>query len=82
MTACGRSLPGEMPIDDKPCSGLSSTSRTDENVDKVCAIVLKTDETIEAITELSEITWSSMQRILSGDLWMTRVVMKFNLHFD
>ena len=69
---------GEMSIDDKPHSGRPSTSRIDENVEKVYAIVLEDRRrTIEEISKLSGITWSSVQRILSEDLGMRRVTAKF-----
>ena len=48
---------GEMSIDDKPRSGRPSTSRIDENVEKVHAIVLEDRRrTIEEISKLSGIT--------------------------
>ena len=51
---------GEMSIDDKPRSGRLSTSRIDENVEEVHAIVLEDRRrTIEEISKLSGITWSS-----------------------
>lgn len=69
---------GEMSLDDKPRSGRPSTSRIDENVEKVHAIVLEDRRrTIEEISKLSGITWSSVQRILSEDLGMRRVTAKF-----
>lgn len=69
---------GKMSIVDQPCSGRPSTSRTDENVEKVRAIVLEDRRrTIENIAELSNLTWSSVQRIISEDLKMSRIAAKF-----
>ncbi|PNF29210.1 hypothetical protein B7P43_G10794 [Cryptotermes secundus] len=64
---------GEMSIDDKPRSGRPSTARTHENVEKIREII-KEDRrrTIEEIVELSGVTWSSVQRILTEDLGMKR----------
>ncbi|PNF14597.1 hypothetical protein B7P43_G13107 [Cryptotermes secundus] len=69
---------GEMSIDDKPRSGRPSTARTHENVEKIREII-KEDRrrTIEEIVELSGVTWSSVQRILTEDLGMKRVAAKF-----
>ncbi|PNF27354.1 BET1-like protein [Cryptotermes secundus] len=55
-----------------------STARTHENVEKIREII-KEDRrrTIEEIVELSGVTWSSVQRILTEDLGMKRVAAKF-----
>ncbi|KOC61841.1 Putative uncharacterized protein FLJ37770 [Habropoda laboriosa] len=64
---------GEMSIDDKPRSGRPSTARTHENVEKIREIMEKDRRrTIEEIVELSEVTWSSVQQILTEDLGMKR----------
>lgn len=69
---------GEMSIDDKPRSGRPSTARTDENVNTIREIILEDRRrTIEEIVELSGVTWSSVQRILTEDLGMKRVAAKF-----
>ncbi|PNF22187.1 hypothetical protein B7P43_G04939 [Cryptotermes secundus] len=69
---------GEISIDDKPRSGRPSTARTHENFEKIREII-KEDrrQTIEEIVELSGVTWSSVQRILTEDLGMKRVAAKF-----
>ncbi|KAG8278082.1 hypothetical protein J6590_028908 [Homalodisca vitripennis] len=64
-----------MSIEDKPRSGRPSTSRTDENVEKIRELVL-TDrrQTIEELSESSGLTWSSVQRKVRQkrrDLWQT-----------
>ncbi|KOC60091.1 Putative uncharacterized protein FLJ37770, partial [Habropoda laboriosa] len=60
---------GEMSIDDKPRSGRPSTARTHENVEKIREIIEKDRRrTIEEIVELSGVTWSSVQQILTEDL--------------
>ena len=69
---------GGMSIDDQPRSGRPSTSRTDENVQKINELVREDRRrTIEELEELSGISWSSVQRILSEDLCMSRVAAKF-----
>ncbi|PNF28454.1 hypothetical protein B7P43_G15580 [Cryptotermes secundus] len=69
---------GEMSIDDKPRSGCPSMARTHENVEKIREII-KEDRrrTTEEIVELSGVTWSSVQRILTDNLGMKRVAAKF-----
>jgi len=58
--------------------GRPSTSRTDENVQKINELVREDRRrTIEELEELSGISWSSVQRILSEDLCMSRVAAKF-----
>ncbi|PNF36441.1 hypothetical protein B7P43_G15896 [Cryptotermes secundus] len=69
---------GEMSIDDKPCSGRPSMARTHENVETICEIIKEDQrQTTEEIVELSGVTWSSVQRILTEDLGMKRVAAKF-----
>lgn len=69
---------GDMSIDDKPRSGRPSTARTHENVEKIRAIINEDRRrTIDEIVELSGVTWSSVQRILTEDLGMKRVAAKF-----
>lgn len=69
---------GDMSIDDKPRSGRPSTARTDENVEQIRELVL-TDrrQTIDQLSEISGISWSSIQRILTEDLGMKRIAAKF-----
>lgn len=64
---------GDMSIDDKPRSGRPSTARIDENVEKIRELVL-TDrrQTIDQLSEISGLSWSSVQRILTEDLGMKR----------
>jgi len=61
---------GEMSIEDHPHSGRPSTSRTDENVEKI-------REKINKISEATGVNWSSCQRILTMDLNMRRAAVKF-----
>lgn len=69
---------GELSIHDKPHSGHQSTSRTDENVEKVRARVLEDQrQTIEELEKLSGIPWSSVRQILAEDLGMKMVTAKF-----
>jgi len=64
---------GEMTIEDQPRSGRPSTSRTDNNVQKINEIVREDRRrTIEEIEELSGVSWSSVQRILTEDLGMKK----------
>lgn len=69
---------GDMSIDDQPRSGRPSTSRTDENVEKI-NILIREDRrrTIDQLCEMSGLSWSSIQRILSEDLNMRRIAAKF-----
>ena len=64
-----------MSIEDR--SGRSATSRSDENVDKINALIREDRRrTIDHLCEMSVISWSSIQRILSVDLHMGRVAAK------
>lgn len=69
---------GDMSIDDKPRSGRPSTARTDEKVERIRELVL-TDrrQTLDQLSEISGISWSSIQRILTEDLGMKRITAKF-----
>nr|CAI5823570.1 unnamed protein product [Callosobruchus analis] len=68
----------EMSIEDQYRSGRPSTSRTDENVKTINALVREDRRrTIDQLCEMSGISWSSVQRILSEDLHMRRVAAKF-----
>ncbi|CAK9832778.1 Protein GVQW3 [Anthophora retusa] len=68
----------DMSIDDKPRSGRPSTARTHENVEKIREIIEEDRRrTIEEIVELSRVTWSTVQRILTKDLGMKRMAAKF-----
>ena len=69
---------GEMSIEDRPRSGRPATWRSDENVDKTNALIREDRRrTIDQLCEMSGISWSSIQRILSEDLQMGRVAAKF-----
>ena len=69
---------GKMSVEDHPHSGRPSTSRSDENVEKIRQEI-KEDRryTIDEISEAMGVTWSSCQRILTVDLNMRRVAAKF-----
>lgn len=69
---------GDMSIDDKTRSGRPSTARIDENVERIRELV-RTDrrQTIDQLSEISGISWSSVQRILTEYLGMKRVAAKF-----
>uniref|UniRef100_A0A1B6F0E8 Transposase Tc1-like domain-containing protein n=1 Tax=Cuerna arida TaxID=1464854 RepID=A0A1B6F0E8_9HEMI len=69
---------GDMLIGVKPRSGHPSTSRTDENVLKIQQLVLEDRRrTVEDLSQLSGISWSCVQRILTKNLGMKRVAAKF-----
>nr|CAH7715618.1 unnamed protein product [Callosobruchus chinensis] len=61
-----------MSIGDQPRPGRPSTSRNDGNIEKINALVREDSE----LCEMSGISWSSVQRILSEDLHI-RVAAKF-----
>ncbi|VEN49687.1 unnamed protein product [Callosobruchus maculatus] len=64
----------EMSIEDQHRSGRPLASRTDENVKKINALVREDrPRTIDQLCEMSGISWSSVQRILSEDLHIRRV---------
>ena len=68
----------EMSIEDQPRLERPATSRSDENVDKINALIRKDRRrTIDQLCEMSGISWSSIQRILSEVLHMGRVAAKF-----
>nr|CAH7754253.1 unnamed protein product [Callosobruchus chinensis] len=69
---------GEMSTGDQPRPGRPSTSRNDENIEIINALVREDRRrTIDQLCEMSGISWSSVQRILSEDLHMRRVAAKF-----
>jgi hypothetical protein len=64
----------EMSVEDQPHCGCSSTSRTDKKVGKVHqAVVADHFWTIDEFSEITSVSWSSCQRILTADLMMKRV---------
>ena len=69
---------GEMSVEDHPHSGHPSTSRTNENVKKIRQKIHEDRQyTTDKISEAKGVSWSSCQRILTVDLNMTCVPMKF-----
>jgi len=56
--------------------GPPSMSRNDENVEKVHQAVLCC-RTTNKISEITDVSWSSCQHILMGDLMMKQVAAKF-----
>jgi len=69
---------GDMSLEDQPRSGRPSTSRNDENIQKIRdAIMFDSRRTINKLEALTGVSWSSCQRILTGELHMKRVAAKF-----
>jgi transposase len=72
---------GELSLVDQPHSGQPSTSRTDQNIARIRELVLEDRRrTIEDLVDLSGVSWSSCQRILSEELHIKRIAAKFVLH--
>jgi len=72
---------GELSLADQPRSGRPSTSRTDENIARIRELILEDRRrTIDELVDLSGVSWSSCQRILSEELQMKRVAAKFVPH--
>jgi [histone H3]-lysine36 N-dimethyltransferase SETMAR len=69
---------GDLSIEDQPRSGRPSSNRNNENIAKIHE---KLDEdhrcTIDELSEITGVSWSSVQRILTQDLGMRRVAAKF-----
>jgi len=69
---------GDLSIEDQPHSGCPSSSQNDENIAKIRE---KLNEdcryTIDELSEVTGVSWSSVQRILTQDLGMRRVAAKF-----
>jgi len=60
---------GKLSLADQPCSGRPSTSRTDENIARIRELILEDRcSTIDDLVDLSGVSWSSCQRILSEEL--------------
>lgn len=69
---------GEMSVEDHARSGHPSTSRTDENVEKIRLIINDVRRfTIDQISKEAGVSWTSCQRILTEDFQMRRVSAKF-----
>ena len=64
---CSRFKEGEMSCEDQSRSGRSSTCRNDENLEKfVNAINANHRRTIDEISEINGLSWSSCQRNVNG----------------
>ena len=69
---------GEISCEDQPRFGRLSTCRNDENLEKVCNIInADHHRTIDEISEVIGLSWSSCQRMLTEDLNMKSVSAKF-----
>ena len=72
---------GELSLVDQPCTGRPSTSRTDESIARIRELILEDRRrTIDNLVDLSGVSWSSCQRILSEELQMKRAAAKFVPH--
>ncbi|PNF31107.1 hypothetical protein B7P43_G15767 [Cryptotermes secundus] len=69
---------GNMSTEDMPRPGRPSTGRNDENIAKIKrAIDEDRRKTIDQLSEETNISWSTVQRILTEGLHMRRVSAKF-----
>ena len=69
---------GDMSLEDQPRSGRPSTSRTDENIQKIRdAIMFDCRRTIDELEAMTGVSWSSCQRIVTEELHMKQVAAKF-----
>jgi hypothetical protein len=69
---------GNMSTEDLPRPGCPSTSRNEENIEKVRqAINEDRQKTTEQVSEETNVPWSSCQRILTENLRMRPVSTKF-----
>ena len=69
---------GEMSLDNQRSCAHPSMGRTDENVEKVHqAVLANRRQTIDKNSEITGVSRSSCQRILTDDLMMKQVVSKF-----
>ena len=67
-----------MSVEDHPHSGHPSTSRTNENVEKIREKINEDRRyTTDEISEATGVSWSSCQWILTVDFNMRRVATKF-----
>ena len=67
-----------MSCDEQPSSGRPSTCRNDENLEKVRnAINADRHRTIDEISGITGLCWSSCQRMLTENLNVKRVSVKF-----
>ena len=71
---------GKMGVEDHPHSGRPSTSRIDENVEKILEKINEDRRnTIDENSEATGVRWSSCQRILTVNLNMRCIAAKFVL---
>ena len=69
---------GDMSLEEQPRSGRPSTSRTEENIQKIRdAIMFECRRTIDELETLTGVSWSSCQRILTEELHVKQVAAKF-----
>jgi len=69
---------GDLSIEDQPRSGRPSSSQNNENIAKIREKLNKDHRyTIDELSEVTGVSWSSVQRILTQDLGMRRVAAKF-----
>ena len=62
---------GDMSLEDQPRSGRPSTSRTDENIQKIRDVVMFDHrQTIDELEAVTGVSWSSCQPILTEELHM------------
>ncbi|KAJ4451635.1 hypothetical protein ANN_03104 [Periplaneta americana] len=67
-----------MSTEDMPCPGGPSSGRNDENIAKIKrAIDEDRRKTIDEVSEQTNLSWSTVQRILTQDLHMRRMPAKF-----
>jgi len=72
---------GELSLADQPRSGRPSTSQTDENIARIRELILEDrHRTTDDLVDLSGVSWSSCQRILSEELQIKIVAAKFVPH--
>jgi len=65
---------GKLSLADQPRSGRPSTSRTNENIAIIRELILEDcHRTIDDLVDLSGVSWTSCQWILSEELQMKRV---------
>ena len=69
---------GDLSIEDQPRSGRPSSSRNDENIAKICEKLNEDHHyTIDELSEVTGVSWSSVQRIVTQDLGKRCVAAKF-----
>ncbi|XP_076049373.1 protein GVQW3-like [Oratosquilla oratoria] len=71
-----RFMSGQLSLEDQSRSGRPPTSRTDENITKICKLIL--EDCCRTIHELvlTGVSWSSCQRLLTEELGMKRIRVK------